>query len=101
MADTIHRSPRLEPNALLQLAFWRRIAWQYGLAIVVIAVGVAIKLAFDSVLRGEASYVLFVPAVLIASALGGWGPGMLATALGLALGLFLLQRPASWQQPTS
>jgi len=88
MADTIHHSPSLGPNALLQRAFWRRIAWQYGVAIVAIAAGVAVKLAFDSVLHGEASYVLFVPAVLIASALGGWGPGLLATVLGAALGLF-------------
>jgi two-component system sensor kinase FixL len=90
MADTIRRSPSLEPNELLQLTFWRRIAWQYGLAIVTIAAGVAVKLAFDSLLRGEASYILFVPAVLIASALGGWGPGLLATALGAALGLFFV-----------
>src|SRR6516164_2359699 len=90
MADTIRRSPSLEPNELLQLTFWRQIAWQYGLAIVTIAAGVAVKLAFDSLLRGEASYILFVPAVLIASALGGWGPGLLATALGAALGLFFV-----------
>ena len=90
MADTIPHLPGLEANAVLQLAFWRRIAWQYGLAIVAIAVGVGVKLAFDSVLRGEASYVLFVPAVLIASALGGWGPGLVATALGIALGLFFV-----------
>src|SRR5215471_3678 len=90
MADTIPHSPSLEADAVLQLAFWRRIAWQYGVAIVAIAVGVGVKLVFDSVLRGEASYVLFVPAILIASALGGWGPGLLATALGAALGLFFV-----------
>ena len=90
MADTIHRSPSLEPNELLQLTFWRRIAWQYGVAIVAIAAGIAVKLAFDSLLRGDASYILFVPAVLIASALGGWGPGLLATALGAVLGLFFV-----------
>src|SRR5215471_4511084 len=90
MADTIPHSPSLEADAVLQLAFWRRIAWQYGVAIVAIAVGVGVKLVFDSVLRGEASYVLFVPAILIASALGGWGPGLLATALGIAFGLFFV-----------
>jgi hypothetical protein len=95
MADSVPRSQSLEPNALLQLTFWRRVAWQYGVAIATIAAGVAVKLAFNSVLRGEASYVLFVPAVLIASALGGWGPGLLATALGAALGLFLLHRRAN------
>ena len=34
--------------------------------------------------------MLFVPAVLIASAVGGWGPGLLATTLGLTLGLFFV-----------
>ena len=39
--------------------------------------------------------MLFLPAVLIASALGGWGPGLLATALGLALGLFFVAETPS------
>jgi len=90
MADTIRQSQGYTPNPLPQLVLWRRIAWQYGVAILAIAGGVAVKLAFDSVLRGEASYVLFVPAVLIASASGGWGPGLLATALGLMLGVFFV-----------
>ena len=37
-------------------------------------------------LHGEASYLFFLPAILIASALGGWGPGLLATVLGRAAG---------------
>ncbi len=41
-------------------------------------------------LAGEASYLFFFPAVLIASAFGGWGPGFFATFLGLLLGLFLV-----------
>src|SRR5262249_28481555 len=52
--------------------------------------GLAVKLAFASTLRGEASYLLYIPAVLIASALGGWGPALLATVLGLAFGLFFV-----------
>ena len=90
MVDTTRQSQGYTPNPLPQLVLWRRIAWQYGVAILAIAGGVAVKLAFDSVLRGEASYVLFVPAVLIASASGGWGPGLLATALGLMLGGFFV-----------
>jgi two-component system, LuxR family, sensor kinase FixL len=90
MADTIRHSQNYAPSAALQLASWRRVASQYGIAILAIALGVAVKLAFASALAGEASYVLFIPAVLIASALGGWGPGLLATALGLALGLYFV-----------
>jgi two-component system, LuxR family, sensor kinase FixL len=88
MADTIHRSQSYVPGAALQLAFWRRTAWQYAIAILAVALALALKLAFTSALTGEATYLLFIPAILIASALGGWGPGLLATALGLALGFF-------------
>jgi O-antigen ligase len=90
MADTIRHSQNYRPTALLRPASWRRIAWPYGVTVLVIATGFALKLFFAAALRGEASYVLFVPAVLIGSALGGWGPGLLATALGLALGLIFV-----------
>ncbi|MFZ1151225.1 MAG: PAS domain S-box protein, partial [Xanthobacteraceae bacterium] len=90
MADMIRQLQSYTPAGLPQLVFWRRLAWQYGVAILVVAAGLGVKLVFASALRGDASYVLFVPAVLIASALGGWGPGLLATALGLALGLFFV-----------
>src|SRR6516165_933753 len=86
MAD----SQNYVPTALLQPASGWRIAWPYGVAIVVIAAGLLVKLVFASVLSGEASYILFIPAVLLGSALGGLGPGLLATALGLALGLFFV-----------
>jgi two-component system, LuxR family, sensor kinase FixL len=45
------------------------------------------------VLTGAASYIVLIPAVLIASAVGGWGPGLLATALGLAFGAYFADRP--------
>jgi len=90
MADTIRDSQNYAPTALLQPASWWRIGWPYGVAILVVAAGLGVEFVFASVPSGEASYILFVPAVLLASALGGWGPGLLATALGLALGLFFV-----------
>jgi two-component system sensor kinase FixL len=90
MADTIRDSQNYAPTALLQPASWWRIGWPYGVAILVVAAGLGVKLVFASVLSGEAAYILFVPAVVIASALGGVGPGLLATALGLALGLLFV-----------
>jgi len=75
----------------LKLPAWRAVAWRYGIAIAAIAVGLAVKLLLESVLRGEASYLFFVPAILIASAFGGWGPGLAATVLGLALGVFFIK----------
>jgi two-component system sensor kinase FixL len=55
-----------------------------------IVVGLAARVALENVLRGEASYLFFMPAILIASAIGGWGPGLLTIAVGLALGLFFV-----------
>jgi two-component system sensor kinase FixL len=90
MTDTIRHSQDYAPAALLRPASWWQITWPYAVAVLAIAAGLALKLVFASVLHGEASYILFVPAVLIASALGGWGPGLLSIALGLALGLFFV-----------
>src|SRR5262249_7755194 len=90
MADAIRDSQNYASTALLRPLSWWQIAWPYGVAILVIAAALGVKVVFVSVLSGEASYILFVPAVLIGSALGGVGPGLLATALGLALGVFFV-----------
>jgi len=80
---------------------WRKIARQYGAAILAVVAGLAVELALADVLHGEGSYLFFIPAILIASALGGWGPGLLATALGTVFGLFFIRDfrsllPADW-----
>jgi two-component system, LuxR family, sensor kinase FixL len=71
-------------------SFARRIAEQYGLAVGAIVLGMLLRLALGSDFAGHASYLFFFPAILIGSAFGGWGPGVLATALGLGSGLFLI-----------
>jgi hypothetical protein len=43
----------------------------YVIAIIGIAFGLALRIALALVLEGSASYLFFVPAILIASALGG------------------------------
>jgi two-component system sensor kinase FixL len=55
----------------------------YALAILLPA-AILVARHFVPALEGEASYLLFTPAVLIASIFGGLGPGILATALSLA-----------------
>jgi two-component system sensor kinase FixL len=77
-------------NSAWEPSTWRKIAWSYGVALVAAAIALALRLALEPVLHGKASYLFFVPSVLIASALGGWGPGLLATAIGLSLGLLLV-----------
>lgn len=63
---------------------------QYGIAALAIAVALVIRLALQSILGGDASYIFFLPAILIASAIGGWGPGIFATVCGLVLGLLFI-----------
>jgi len=73
----------------------RRIAERYGLAVGAIVLGLLLRVALWNELEGQASYLFFFPAILIGSAFGGWGPGALATALGLISGQFLIhsERP--------
>ncbi len=78
------------PKPGLQLPAWRAALLPYGVAILAVAVAGALRLGLESILVGNASYIFFVPAILIASALGGWGPGLLATILGLILAVFFV-----------
>ncbi|HEU4476071.1 MAG TPA: PAS domain S-box protein [Methyloceanibacter sp.] len=45
-------------------------------------------------LVGHGSFLIFIPAVLLASSLGGLGPGLLATAFSVVLGLALVSGSA-------
>jgi two-component system sensor kinase FixL len=68
----------------------RHVLEHYAVALVAIALALAIRLALGSALTGDASYLFFLPAILVASAFGGWGPGLFATLIGLLIGLFLI-----------
>ena len=76
--------------SMLKLAISRGVLVQYFIVVVAIAVAAVIRLVLEPVLGGQASYIFFLPAILIASAIGGWAPGVIATVLGLALGLFFV-----------
>ena len=55
----------------------------YGLALLLVVVAFVLRSWAGPTLGGQALYLFFVPAVLIAGALGGLGPGLLATALSV------------------
>ena len=76
--------------SVLKFATSRGVLVQYFVVVVAIAVAAVIRLLLEPVLGGQASYIFFLPAILIASAIGGWAPGVIATVLGLALGLFFV-----------
>jgi two-component system, LuxR family, sensor kinase FixL len=77
-------------KAALKLSSPGRAFEQYGIALIAIALALAVRVGLAPVLNGQASYLFFLPAVLIASAFGGWGPGTFATVIGVLLGLFLV-----------
>jgi two-component system, LuxR family, sensor kinase FixL len=74
----------------LRLSAPHNVAEQYSIAVIAIAIALIIRLALSTILGGQASYLFFFPAILIASAFGGWGPGIVATIMGLFLALFLV-----------
>ena len=75
---------------LLAWRAWRLIRTPYGIAVLATAIAGGIRFSLDTILPGQASHIFFVPAILVASALGGWGPGILATILGLFLGVYFV-----------
>jgi two-component system, LuxR family, sensor kinase FixL len=66
----------------------RRNASDYALALAVSLLGFAVRRMLDPVLTVQATYIFFTPAIIIASAVGGFGPGLLATAFGVVGGLY-------------
>jgi two-component system, LuxR family, sensor kinase FixL len=90
MTEAVPGSPSPTAKRALKLSAPRSIIEQYGIAVMAIAAALVIRVAFSSVLNGQASYLFFFPAILIASAFGGWGPGIFATIFGLLFGLFLV-----------
>ncbi|MDE1974879.1 MAG: PAS domain S-box protein, partial [Hyphomicrobiales bacterium] len=90
MTEAVPRSQSLVARWAIRLSAPRSVVEQYSIAAIAIAVALAIRVALSSELGGQASYLFFFPAVLIASAFGGWGPGISATILGLLFGLFFV-----------
>ena len=64
---------------------------RYALAISITAAALALRLALP--LSGRNVFILFYPATVAAASLGGFGPGLLAAALGALAGNFFLTPP--------
>ncbi len=64
----------------------KRALW-YVIAVALALTGFTVHLLVSSLTAAEADLVFMVPAILVAGALGGLGPGLLATALCIAVHL--------------
>ena len=58
-----------------------------ALAVLAVAAGFAARWGLDPILGQRATFIFFVPAVVVAAALAGLWPGVFATLLGAAAGL--------------
>lgn len=59
-----------------------------ALALVAVAAGAGFRLAFAEELGQRATFIFFVPGVVLAAALSGWRAGVLAAVAGAAAGLW-------------
>ena len=62
----------------------------YGLAALVVGLAFGLRYLLEPALDEHARYLFFVPAVFVAGALGGFGPGCLAAVASIALSLGML-----------
>lgn len=68
----------------------REVVLHYCLAATLVVAAHLVRHVLDPILGEQSVYLFFIPAVLIASAIGGFGPGGFATTLGVVLGLSFL-----------
>src|ERR1700681_4493824 len=66
-----------------------------GIAAAAVVIALTARMLLEPLLQDRGPYLFFVPAILVAAGIGGFGPGVLATGLSLALCfLFIPDFPA-------
>ncbi len=89
MAEIVTNSTRSGLTKLLPPGL-RQAAFKYGLTALALVVAAALRLALQPILAGQATFLFYLPPILIGSAIGGFGPGIFATVAGLLAGLFFI-----------
>ena len=99
MADTT----RLSQNALRQLPWlWQILgkSWRpYALALSLVAATIVALVLLGP--QFHEPYLFLIPSILIAGIVGGWGAGLIATGLGLALHLYFTAEYSTVIDPKS
>ena len=65
-------------------------ALRYGVAPCTVALALAARALLTPMLHDDAIFYYFTPPLLISAGIGGFGPGLLATALGIAAAYFVV-----------
>lgn len=66
---------------------------RYGVAVLLTTVAIAVRIPLTFVLGIDAPFILFFPTVTLCAWYGGFGPGLVATALSALAALFLYIEP--------
>jgi two-component system, LuxR family, sensor kinase FixL len=90
MDDAVLNSRASSPMPARRLQSVQKAIGPYGVALAAAVLALILHLVLEPVLNGQATYLFFVPPILIGSAFGGWGPGLFATILGVLIGLFFI-----------
>jgi len=88
MAEVVVRATDTATPEEHRASAWRREAPGYLLAVALSLLAFAVRRMLDPVLTAQATYIFFTPPILIASAVGGFGPGLVATVLSIAGGFY-------------
>lgn len=80
------QSPENAPSVLIRPpSRW----WAVAAALVVAVLGASLRTALGQQLGDHGSFLVFVPAVVVGAALGGWTAGLAASVLGVTAGLLM------------
>lgn len=73
-----------------EVASRRETVLRYAIAVAAVALAFTARFVLASILKDQAPYLFFLPPVLLAAGVGGFGPGILATGLSIPLVFFFI-----------
>ena len=89
MSDILAGASAARPIQSRWAGVFATAAARHGAALALVAIAFAVREILSPTLLKDAPYLYFIPAVLVASGIGGFGPGFVATVASLALiGIF-------------
>lgn len=73
--------------------------WRYGAAPTAVVLALAVHALLTPILHSDSIFLYFLPPVLIGAAVGGFGPGLLATIIGVVAAFAVIPELADFSTP--